>query len=81
MRGSLNIERKVSIIYYDGNSLELKCDVISLPLGQSGRVIIPIEYKKDKSIVAVCDGEIKILNQLGDRVLGDGSDPANSSIV
>ena len=81
MRGSLNIERKVSIIYYDGNSLELKCEVTSLPIGQSGRVIIPSEYKKDKSIIAVCDGEIKILNQLGDRTLGDNSDTPVSSII
>lgn len=81
MRGSLNIERTVSIIYYNGNSLELKCEVICLPVGQSGRVIIPSEYKKDKSVIAVCDGEIKILNQLGDRTLGDSSDSPASSII
>jgi len=38
------------------------------PQNSSGRVIIPETFKEDKSIIAVCDGEITILNKVGDRI-------------
>ena len=59
----------VTIIYYNENCLELNHDVKDYPKNESGRVIIPAEYKKGKSIVAVCLGEIVILNKIGDRVM------------
>jgi len=60
--------RKVTIIYYSDISLELMHEVTCFPQNENGRVIISDEFKKDKSIVAVCDGEINILNKIGDRV-------------
>lgn len=59
----------VTIIYYNENCLELNHDVKDYPKNESGRVIIPPEYKEGKSIVAVCLGEIVILNKIGDRVM------------
>ncbi|TRX56627.1 TIGR02922 family protein [Thalassomonas sp. M1454] len=60
--------RKVSILYYDIASLELNHSVEHFPQRENGRVIISDEFKKNKSIIAVCDGEINVLNKIGDRV-------------
>jgi len=60
----------VTIIYYNENCLELHHAVKEYPKNESGRVIIPLEFKEGKSIVAVCLGEITILNKIGDRVMG-----------
>ncbi|MDG1733037.1 MAG: TIGR02922 family protein [Thalassotalea sp.] len=60
--------RKVSILYYDIQSLELNHSVENFPQRENGRVIISDEFKKNKSIIAVCDGEINVLNKIGDRV-------------
>lgn len=62
----------VTIIYYNENSLELNHSVKRYPKNESGRVIIPQEFKKGKSIVVVCLGEITILNKIGDRVMSIG---------
>jgi len=50
----------VTIIYYDEDCLELKHEVKTYPKNKTGRVIIPLEFKKDKSIVVVCLGDITI---------------------
>ncbi|RHW77285.1 TIGR02922 family protein [Colwellia sp. RSH04] len=59
----------VTIIYYNENCIELQHEVKTYPKSDSGRVIIPHEFKEGKSIVAVCLGEIVILNKVGDRVI------------
>lgn len=61
-------QRIVTIIFYNDDSLELLHEVHSFHQNENGRVIIPLSFKRDKSIVAVCDGEISILNKIGDRV-------------
>lgn len=61
----------VTIIYYDEKSLELRHEVGSFPKTQGERVVISEEFKNGKSIIAVCLGEVQILNKLGDRVLLD----------
>ncbi len=60
--------RKVTILYYDITSLEPNHAVEVFPQASTGRVIISNEFKKNKSIIAVCDGEVTILNKIGDRV-------------
>jgi uncharacterized protein (TIGR02922 family) len=60
--------RTVTIIYYCDNSLELMHYVGKFPQNASGRVIISKEFKDEKSIIAVCEGEILILNKVGDRI-------------
>lgn len=61
-------DRLVTILYYNDISLELMHEVQLLPQNKHGRVIIPESFKVDKSIVAVCDGRVEILNRIGDRV-------------
>lgn len=64
--------RTVTIIYYSEGSLELFHDVKTFEVHVNGRVIIPADFKVDKSIIAVCDGEIEILNKIGERILSVG---------
>lgn len=61
--------RQVTIIYYENASLELMHQVVSFPQNKQGRVIIPEIFKADRSIIAVCDGDVTILNKMGDRIL------------
>jgi len=65
----VNIKRKVTIIYYRDDDLELHHKIKTFEQNADGRVIIPQEFKEGKSIIAVCDGEIDILNKIGDRVM------------
>jgi uncharacterized protein (TIGR02922 family) len=59
----------VTIIYYNEDCLELKHEVKIYPKNEAGRLMIPLEFKEDKSIVAVCLGEITIINKIGDRIM------------
>jgi len=61
-------QRQVTIIYYCDVSLELLHETHTFAQNEQGRVILPAEFKEGKSIIAVCEGEIKILNKLGDRI-------------
>lgn len=63
------LQRKVTIIYYSDDGLELHHRVKIFEENEEGRVIIPQAFKEGKSIIAVCDGEIEILNKIGDRIL------------
>ncbi len=60
--------KEVTIIYYGEESLELKHGVESFPQLKNGRVVIPESYKQDKSIIAVCEGRVNILNKFGERI-------------
>ena len=62
-------KRKVSVLYYDHYSLQLKCEVLTAAIRPQGRVVIPQAFKVNKSIIVVCEGEINIFNRLGDRTL------------
>lgn len=61
--------RTVTIIYYSDTSLELLHEVHSFPQNENGRVIIPASFKENKSIIAVCEGQIEIINKMGDRII------------
>ncbi|PCI53058.1 MAG: TIGR02922 family protein [Gammaproteobacteria bacterium] len=63
------LQRKVTIIYYSDDGLELHHEVKIFKQNDAGRVVIPQSFKEGKSIIAVCDGEIEILNKIGDRIL------------
>ncbi len=60
--------RTVTVIYYSDVSLELLHEVHNFQQNAQGRVILPPEFKTGKSIIAVCEGKIEILNKLGDRI-------------
>jgi uncharacterized protein (TIGR02922 family) len=64
-----SLQRKVTIIYYKDDGLELHHKVKTFEQNTEGRVIIPTLFKQGKSIIAVCDGEVDILNKVGDRIL------------
>lgn len=57
----------VTIFYYCENSLEMQYQICQLATIKSGRVKIPESFKTGKSIVAVCDGAVNVLNVVGDR--------------
>ena len=61
--------KTVTIIFYGESSLEIQYRVSQFELSLEGRVIIPESFKEGKSIIAVCDGAINILNKLGDRII------------
>ncbi|WP_157726616.1 DUF2375 family protein [Thalassotalea crassostreae] len=52
-----NQSKRVTIIYYDIETIELKYYIGNFPVKAQGRVLIPDSFKDDKSIVAVCEGE------------------------
>lgn len=60
--------KEVTIIYYGEQSLELQHSVEVFPQLNSGRVVIAESYKEDKSIIAVCEGRVNILNKFGERI-------------
>lgn len=64
---------QVSVIYYLEQSLELLHRVCFFHKNSSGRVVIPQSFKEGKSIIAVCEGEINIINKIGDRILSIGN--------
>ncbi len=61
-------QRLVTIFFYSDVSLELMHEVHSLPQSKTGRVVIPESFKVEKSVIAVCDGDVTVLNKVGDRV-------------
>jgi len=58
----------VTVIYYDEDSLILNYEVVSFPYSGRGRVELPVSFKQGKTIVAVCEGAINVLNTLGERI-------------
>jgi uncharacterized protein (TIGR02922 family) len=62
-------QRTVTVIYYKDDSLELFHEAHTFDVHTNGRVILPDEFKQEKSIIAVCAGEIEILNKIGERIL------------
>ncbi|MBR9728458.1 TIGR02922 family protein [Shewanella intestini] len=60
----------VTVLFYDAPvGLEMHNAVLrGLKISDSGRVMIPDDFRDGKSIIAVLDGECRILNSLGERV-------------
>lgn len=58
-----------TLIYFDDEDLIVHSETRALPVSHAGRVIIPQELKEGRSILAVCDGEVNVLNKLGDRIV------------
>jgi uncharacterized protein (TIGR02922 family) len=62
-------KRKVTIIYCCDNDLAMYRKTQVFNLNAYGDMIIPQDFKRGKTIVAVCDGEINVINSVGDRVV------------
>lgn len=60
----------VTVLFYEEPvSLEMHNAVLrDLDISETGRVILPESFRKGRSIIAVLDGECRILNSLGERV-------------
>jgi len=61
--------KTVTLLYYCDNDLMLHHKTIDLPTSDAGRVIIPEHLKLGRSIIAVCEGKVEILNKLGERIM------------
>ncbi len=57
--------KKVTVLYYKSSNTNPKCTlcqkVMMCPVAPTGRIIIKDEFKMNKSIVAVCEGEVNLL--------------------
>lgn len=60
----------VTVLYYDAPVGLIMHNAVldGLSISELGRVMIPTSFRKGKSIIAVLEGECKILNSLGERV-------------
>jgi len=66
----------VTLLYFRDDDLRLQSDTVELPVADSGRAIIPADYRAGKQIIGVLEGQCKILNRIGDRIL-----PISSAIM
>ncbi|GAA0813866.1 hypothetical protein GCM10009111_09850 [Colwellia asteriadis] len=64
-------KRTVTVIYCSDGELELFRETQRFALNFYGDMIIPERYKRGKTIVAVCEGEVEILNSIGDRLIAE----------
>ena len=62
-------QRKVTVIYCCDDDLSLYRKTRSFYLNAYGDMIIPQDFKRGKTIVAVCDGEINVINSIGDKLV------------
>jgi uncharacterized protein (TIGR02922 family) len=58
----------ITVIYFQNDSLELQHQTLTTEYDQKGRAILSASFKQNKSIVAVCKGNVELLNKIGDRV-------------
>jgi uncharacterized protein (TIGR02922 family) len=65
----------VTVLYYDAPAGLIMHNAVltGLPVSETGRVMIPQSFRSGKSIIAVLEGECKILNSLGERVYAQKS--------
>ncbi|MCE9686598.1 MULTISPECIES: TIGR02922 family protein [Shewanella] len=63
-------KQTVTVLYYDFPAGLVMHNVVlkDLPVSEQGRVLIPAAFREGKSIVAIMEGECKMLNSLGERV-------------
>lgn len=58
---------RVKILFFTDDGVRVKDEVLDLPVGAGGRVVIPESFKQGKQIIAVLNSDAEILNRLGDR--------------
>lgn len=65
---SIKVSGPITVLYYEGTlGLELHSVVLDKLAIRNQRVIIPTEFKQDKTIIAVLEGNVRVLNSLGER--------------
>ncbi len=61
--------RKVTVIYCSDYDLSLYRKTKTFKLDAYGKLIIPSQFTVGKTIVAMCDGEVDIINTIGDKLV------------
>jgi uncharacterized protein (TIGR02922 family) len=64
-------KRKVTVIYCCDDDLAIYRKTQSFNLNAYGDMIIPQDFKRGKTIVAMCDGDIDIINSVGDKLVDE----------
>jgi len=64
----MNPMQLVTIFYFDDNDLTIQVRQGYCEVTHSGRVILPKCFKENRQVLAVCEGEVKVLNKAGDRI-------------
>lgn len=62
-------KRKVTVIYCCDDDLAIYRKTQHFHLNSYGDMIIPQDFKRGKTIVALCEGEIDIINSIGDKLV------------
>ena len=57
-----------TVIYCADDSLEIQHEAKQFSVRENGRIVIPDSFKDGKIIIAVCEGDVSVLNKLGDRL-------------
>lgn len=60
---------QVTVLFFLDTDLRLRDQVIELTVGEGGRAIIPADFKRGKQIIGVLQGECRLLNRIGDRIM------------
>ncbi len=58
-----------TLFFYQDSDITLHHETHTLELSPAGRAIIPAALKEGRSIIAVCEGEVEVLNKMGDRLI------------
>ena len=61
--------REVTVIYCCDDDLSLYRKTKFFNLNSYGEMIIPLDFRLGKTIVAVCDGNINVINSVGDKLV------------
>lgn len=64
-------QRKVTVIYCSDGELTLYRKTKCFAVNAYGDMIIPQDFKQGKTIVALCEGDVEVINSLGDRLISD----------
>jgi uncharacterized protein (TIGR02922 family) len=65
----MNADFPVTVLFYDeSDPMVLQRQVFhELRISRNNRVILPDEFRPGRMIIAVLEGDVKVLNKLGDR--------------
>lgn len=64
-------QRKVTVIYCSDGELALYRQTQNFAVNAYGDMIIPQDFKQGKTIVALCEGDVEVINSVGDRLVSD----------
>ncbi len=65
------LQRIVTVIYCCDGELEIYRKTHSFNINSSGDMVIPESFKEGKTIVALCAGEVDIINSIGNKLTVD----------